>query len=78
MPPIIIMSTTGFFIGVQATKATYTKKGLREDNAAENTKMMLKNNSNFQSKQILNFIDSGMPSTYEISNVGLLVDRDAN
>lgn len=66
MPPVIIMSTTGIFIGVQATKAAFTKKGLREDNATENTKMMLKNNANFQSKQLLNFIDSGMPSTYEI------------
>jgi hypothetical protein len=44
---VIILSTTGIFVGVKATKDTFSKKGLREENAIANTKMMLKNNASF-------------------------------
>lgn len=79
LPPLILLSTSGIFQGVEHTHASFTTAALREDNAQKNKSMMHENNTKFTSKQLLNFIDASIASgRNEPASMGFMLERDCN
>ena len=77
-PPLILVSTTETFQGIQQSKDGYTTSKLREFNANEVKDRLDTQRGNWSNKQILNWIESNVETgRSEPYNMETVVQKDS-